>query len=83
MTEVLNEKELTKDGLSVMMTVQDLAKLLCCSPRTVYRLADSGRVPPPARLGALVRWNPATVQAWMAAGCPAARTFRRGQNSRQ
>ena len=40
-----------------LLTVDDLANLLRCSRRTVYRLADAGRVPPPCRLGGLVRWN--------------------------
>jgi excisionase family DNA binding protein len=54
----------------VMLTVDGVAALLACSPRTVYRLADDGRMPPPVRLGALVRWPRQTIDAWIAAGCP-------------
>ena len=53
-----------------LMTVRDVADRLQCSTRTVYRLIDIGRVPPPVRLGALVRWSCQTIDAWIAAGCP-------------
>jgi len=52
------------------MTVQEVADLLHCSARTVYRLADGGRMPRPVRLGALVRWHRATINEWIDAGCP-------------
>ena len=54
----------------VMLTVDGVASLLACSPRTVYRLADSGRMPPPVRLGSLVRWSRQAIDAWVVAGCP-------------
>ncbi len=56
-----------------LLDVQAAAALLGCSPRTVYRLADAGRMPPPVKLGALVRWNRAAVEDWIAAGCPSCR----------
>ena len=34
------------------------------------RLADGGRMPRPVRLGGLVRWRRAELQAWIDAGCP-------------
>ncbi len=69
--------------LAPMLNTHDMARILKCSPRTVYRLADSGRIPSPTRFRTLVRWNATVVQAWLAAGCPASRGFRRGQNSRE
>lgn len=54
----------------LMLTVDGVASLLACSPRTVYRLADSGRMPPPVRLGSLVRWSRQAIDAWVVAGCP-------------
>ena len=53
-----------------MLTVAELAALLRCSSRTVYRLADAGRLPAPCRLGGMVRWPATVIDAWMAAGCP-------------
>ncbi len=53
-----------------MLAADQVAAILNCSTRTVYRLVDSGRMPPPCRLGGLVRWNAAVIEAWIAAGCP-------------
>jgi predicted DNA-binding transcriptional regulator AlpA len=44
-----------------------------CSTRTVYRLSDAGRMPPPIKLGSLVRWDLDEIDEWIAAGCPAVR----------
>ena len=56
--------------LAKLFDVQQVGKLLNCSPRHVYRLADAGRMPRPLRLGSLVRWNRAAIEDWIAAGCP-------------
>ena len=63
-----------------MLTVQDVAELLKCSTRHVYRLADSGRMPRPIKLGALVRWPREQLESWIAHGCPssASRTVPEG-----
>lgn len=53
-----------------MLTVQKVARLLGCSARTVYRLADSGRMPRPVKLSALVRWSRQEIEQWVASGCP-------------
>lgn len=56
-----------------MLDVKGVARLLGCSPRHVTRLVEGGAMPPPVRLGALVRWDRAALAKWMAAGCPAVR----------
>jgi excisionase family DNA binding protein len=55
---------------SAMLAVHGVARLLGCSTRTVYRLVDSGRMPRPVKLGALVRWPREVVESWIASGCP-------------
>lgn len=60
-----------------MLTVHQVAQLLNCSVRHVYRLADAGRMPRPVRLGALVRWNRTVIESWIAAGCPVVKGGRR------
>lgn len=57
-------------GGPALLDVQRIARLLACSPRHVYRLTDAGKMPRPVKLGALVRWNRAVVEAWIAEGCP-------------
>jgi excisionase family DNA binding protein len=56
-----------------LLDVRAVAALLDCSSRHVYRLADAGRMPPPVRLGALVRWRRADLDRWLDAGCPTIR----------
>lgn len=56
-----------------LLDVQAVAEMLGCSTRHVYRLSDAGRMPAPVKLGALVRWNRAAVEEWIAAGCPSCR----------
>jgi excisionase family DNA binding protein len=60
---------------AALLDVRAVAALLNCSSRHVYRLSDAARMPPPVRIGALVRWPRAVVEAWIAAGC---RPVRRG-----
>ena len=56
-----------------MLTVDGVAQMLACSPRSVYRLADAGRIPPPVRIGGLVRWPRAALEQWIKDGCPVPR----------
>lgn len=65
-----------------LLSVDDLATLLRCSPRHIYRLADAGKMPRPMKLGALVRWSRVEVQSWIANGCKATRTARAGEAGR-
>ena len=61
-----------------LLDVNAVGKLLGCSPRHVYRLSDAGKMPPPLRLGALVRWRRSAVLGWIDEGCPAVQSARRG-----
>jgi len=62
-------------GRPAMLTVHDVAGMLSCSARTVYRLTDSGRMPRPVKLGALIRWPREAVTSWITQGCPRAEEF--------
>ena len=53
-----------------LLDVQQVAALLKCSARHVYRLSDAGKMPRPVKLGHLVRWNRQAVEDWIADGCP-------------
>ena len=61
------------DAPATLLDVRAVAALLGCSERHVYRLSDSGRMPAPVKLGALVRWNRASVETWIDEGCPSIR----------
>ena len=66
------------DTPPTLLDVEAVARMLGCSPRHVYRLADAGRMPAPLKLGALVRWNRAAIEAWIEQGCPAIRKLKGG-----
>ena len=59
-----------KSTQPTMLTATGVAKILACSPRSIYRLADAGRIPPPVRIGGLVRWPRAALEQWIKEGCP-------------
>jgi excisionase family DNA binding protein len=73
---MLDSAEKSAGIVAAMLDVKAVAALLSVSPRTVYRLADSGRMPSPAKLNALVRWSRASVENWLAAGCPPCKSVR-------
>jgi excisionase family DNA binding protein len=55
---------------TAMLDVADVAEMLRCSRRHVYRMSDAGRMPAPIKLGALVRWDRDVLMRWIADGCP-------------
>jgi len=56
--------------LSALLNTEDVSQLLSCSKRHIFRLADSGRMPQPIRLGTALRWRPQELSEWIADGCP-------------
>lgn len=51
-------------------SADEVAELLGISPAHVWKLASTGRLPKPVRLGRAVRWDRKTLEAWLAAGAP-------------
>ncbi len=66
-----------------MLDVNQVADRLTCSPRTVYRQVDMGRMPAPVRIGRLVRWSSDAIDEWVARGCPDPRQRKASSHSRQ
>ena len=58
------------DSPTALLDVGEVATLLSCSPRHVNRLSRSGQMPPPVRLGYLVRWSREAIGTWIQDGCP-------------
>ena len=62
-----------RDGMPVelgMLTAEEIAGLVNCSPRTVHRLADEGVIPKSVRIGGMLRWRRPDIRQWIDAGCP-------------
>jgi excisionase family DNA binding protein len=55
---------------AALLTVDQVADLIQCSTRHVYRMEERGELPRAVRLGANVRWPRQHIDAWIAAGCP-------------
>lgn len=53
-----------------LIKVGEVAECLGVSVRTVYRLADAGKMPRPLKIGGCVRWDLAVLEAWIAEGAP-------------
>jgi len=45
-----------------LIDVCAVATMLSCSVRHTYRLADAGRMPPPLKMGSLVRWSRKSIE---------------------
>lgn len=69
MTATLTAGDPPAGATPALLDVQAVAALLDCSTRHVRRLADGGRMPPPVKLGCLLRWRRADLDDWLAAGC--------------
>jgi excisionase family DNA binding protein len=60
---------------SLLVSDTEAARLCGLSRRSWHRLRAAGKLPPAEKLGRAVRWRRADVEAWIAAGCPDARTW--------
>jgi excisionase family DNA binding protein len=56
-----------------LLRVEDVCALLRTTKRSVYRLADSGKMPFGLKLSGMRRWRRAELVAWLDAGCPPVR----------
>lgn len=48
-----------------LLDSDDVAALLGCSTRHLQRLVAGNRMPRPVRIGGLVRWRRADIEAWI------------------
>lgn len=52
-----------------LWNVRDVAARLRLSTRSIYKLAASGRLPRPVKVGGATRWRESDLAAFLAAGC--------------
>jgi len=57
-------------NLPALMTVEDVARLMTVSKRSVWRMRSSGAVPRPVKILGAVRWKGSDIRQWLDAGCP-------------
>lgn len=58
------------DTTPILISAEELAKLIQVSERTLWRLLSAGKVPQPVRIGRNTRWRYAEVREWIEKGCP-------------
>ncbi len=64
------------DGLQpYLIPAETVAKLLDISTRTLWRMRSAGTLPPPVKLGGVVRWRLDQLVEWIESGCPADHHF--------
>lgn len=51
-----------------LLTAQDVAARLKVSPRQVFKLASSGRLPKPLKVARSTRWRESDISAWIVNG---------------
>ena len=49
------------------LDVQEIARLLGCTERTIWRHEGKGLIPEARRIGGVVRWDRAEIEEWLAA----------------
>ncbi|MFQ5807430.1 MAG: helix-turn-helix domain-containing protein [Phycisphaerae bacterium] len=60
---------LTAESAQEWFDVADLARRFKTSRRTIYRLADCGRMPWGVKFGQLRRWSRRGIEEWEKGGC--------------
>ncbi|MGD2109738.1 MAG: helix-turn-helix domain-containing protein [Phycisphaerae bacterium] len=53
-----------------LLSVKDVAAALSVSQRSIWKLASTGRICAPVRLGRSVRWRADDIAQWVQQGCP-------------
>jgi excisionase family DNA binding protein len=48
-----------------LYTLDELSKILQIGRSTLYRLKDTGQMPPPVRIGGQLRWRRETIEKWL------------------
>ena len=57
-------------GFDRLINVSQVAELLACSERTVWRWRHGALMPPGITIGRVVRWSCRRIMEWIGAGCP-------------
>ena len=55
----------------------DVAEMCDCCERTIYRLADAGKMPFGVKVGSLRRWDLDEIEQWIRDGCKPVRSAKR------
>lgn len=60
-----------------LLKAAEVAQLLSFGERTIFRMSDAGKMPPPLKIGGSVRWSRRALRTWIDDGCPPVRSLPR------
>lgn len=60
---------------SRLLTVEEVAKRLHVSVRTVWRLDEDKKLPAAKRIGRSKRWDATELELWLVLNCPTRKKF--------
>lgn len=63
------EKQKTKLELLIAISAKELAEKMSLSPRTIWRLLYSGKLPKPVSLGGSKRWILSDIELFLSCNC--------------
>lgn len=73
---IIPPAHLAVDESGLLIDAARLARTLCVSSSTVWRMDAAGKLPRPLRLsGGTTRWRTDDIRRWVALGCPDRLTF--------
>ena len=67
-------KKIAKEN-AVLVTAKELAEMLSVSPRHIWRMKSSGKLPRAIEIGNCVRWKLIDISDWLAMGCPSMKDY--------
>ena len=67
----------------LLVSANDLAKLLRLSLRSIRGMDRAGKLPKPLRVGGSVRWKLAEIRSWIDSGCPTREVWEARRASRK
>lgn len=63
------KKQVDTKESSRLIRCGEVARIIGCSQRTVYRLVEEKRMPAPVRINSMVRFDRAKIEEWICNGC--------------
>jgi len=75
MKETRVDQNETKKSSAWALSATEFGDKLGVSPRHIWRLHATGKLPKPIRLGKSVRWLVNEINEWLEAGAPDRRTW--------
>ena len=56
-------------GERMLVGIDNLSWCMDTSPTTIRRWSERGEMPPPIKIGTLVRWDVRAIRQWIEGGC--------------